>query len=90
VEACDVTSKLQVEAMLRRVIKELGQVDILVDNTGAVTMAPAAKLEATGWDYVMRLTTSGVLLCAKNVISVMPGQRFGRIITISSTSGLKA
>lgn len=63
--------------------------DILVNNAGAVTMAPVAQLEAAEWDYIMNLNARGAFLCARYVIPVMTGQRYGRIINISSTSGPK-
>ena len=86
---CDVTKEEQVSAMVQKVVDSYRRIDILVNNAGALTMGPVAELKEAEWDCVLDLNAKGSFFCSKHVIPVMKKQKFGRIINISSTSGLK-
>lgn len=86
---CDVTKEKQVIAMIKNVHEAYGKIEILVNNAGAVTMNPVSELKEEEWDYILDLNTKAAFFCAKHVIPIMINQNFGRIINISSNSGLK-
>jgi meso-butanediol dehydrogenase/(S,S)-butanediol dehydrogenase/diacetyl reductase len=86
---CDVTKSGQVSRMVKTVLKDFGRIDILVNNAGVLTMAPIADLKEEEWDYVLASNAKGTFLCCREVIPSMMRQKYGRIINISSTSGLK-
>jgi len=86
---CDVTKRDQVATMVRQAIERFGKVDILVNNAGAVTIAPIGELKEDEWDYVMSVNAKGTFLCCKEVAPHMIRQKSGRIVNISSVSGLK-
>jgi meso-butanediol dehydrogenase/(S,S)-butanediol dehydrogenase/diacetyl reductase len=86
---CDITGESRVREMVRTVVDRFGRIEILVNNAGVLTMAPVTELKAEEWDHVMDLNAKGCFFCCKHVAPVMIRQEFGRIINISSTSGLK-
>jgi meso-butanediol dehydrogenase/(S,S)-butanediol dehydrogenase/diacetyl reductase len=52
-------------------------------------MAPVADLKEEVWDYVLASNAKGTFLCCREAIPSMVKQKYGRMINISSTSGLK-
>lgn len=63
--------------------------DILINNAGA---AETAKLERTSlslWQHMLEVNLTGAFLCARAALPNMRRNKFGRIITIASTAGLK-
>ncbi len=96
--AADVTDQDQVGAMVRRVLGEWGQVDMLVNNAGIPVLESAQDvMTAAGtfftqtdrpqWDRTMHLITYGVLYCSRAVLDSMTERRWGRIVNIISDAG---
>jgi NAD(P)-dependent dehydrogenase (short-subunit alcohol dehydrogenase family) len=95
--AFDVTDFAAVEAGVRRVLDEFGQVDILVNNAGIPAATANDALPSAGglfggtdreqWDRTMGLITYGVLNCARAVIGPMTEKRWGRIVSVISDAG---
>jgi NAD(P)-dependent dehydrogenase (short-subunit alcohol dehydrogenase family) len=95
--AFDVTDFAAVEAGVRRVLDEFGQVDILVNNAGIPAATANDALPSAGglfggtdreqWDRTMGLITYGVLNCARAVIGPMTERRWGRIVSVISDAG---
>ena len=94
----DVTDQEAVLAMVKRVIDELGPVEILVNNAGIPIVASSQDASVTAgqffsqsqraqWDRTMGLITYGVLNCSRAVIEQMAERRWGRIINIISDAG---
>ena len=82
----DVTNEAQVIALFQRVVKELGKVDILVNNSGAFDGGPLDELSLETWRKVMEVNLTGVFLCTREALKVMKKQHGGRIINIGSIS----
>ena len=87
----DVGDAVQVQAMVDRVVDELGSLDILVTNAGTPAgrdRVPIVELEEQHWDRVLRVNAKGTFLCCRAAARVMIGAgRGGRIITMSSVAG---
>jgi NAD(P)-dependent dehydrogenase (short-subunit alcohol dehydrogenase family) len=83
----DVTDEADVERMVQTVTDELGTVDVLVNNAGVVTHAPAEEMSKEDWDAVIDVNLTGVFLCAKHVGRQMLDAGGGSIVNISSMSG---
>jgi len=83
----DVSKIHEVEAMVRRTIDQFGRIDILVNNAGVSTMGLLVDLTDQEWDYNMDVNAKGVFLCCRAVARHMIGQRYGKIINISSAAG---
>ena len=84
----DVSSSADVQNLVRATIDRFGRIDILVNNAGV--MVSKSVLEATedDWDRTIDVNLKGAYLCAKEVAPFMLRQETGKIIMISSNSGL--
>jgi NAD(P)-dependent dehydrogenase (short-subunit alcohol dehydrogenase family) len=83
---CDVTSRAEVEDMVRRTVAEFGRVDILVNNAGIITFKPFLELTDEDWDNTLNVNLKGQFLCARAVAKEMTKNKWGRIINIASIS----
>lgn len=84
----DVTDATQTRSMIELAQKEFGRIDILVNNAGVTRDTLIMRMEEDDWDIVLDTNLKGVFNCSKAVIRSMMKQRYGRIINISSVSGL--
>jgi 3-oxoacyl-[acyl-carrier protein] reductase len=84
----DVSSIESANAMIKKVLSELGRIDILVNNAGTTRDTLILRMKEEDWDTVLDTNLKGAWNCSKAVIRPMMKQRFGRIINISSVSGL--
>ena len=67
---------------------EFGHVDILVNNAGINRPTPGVEVDQENWDDHFNTNVRGGFFCAQAVVPKMIEQKFGRIIFISSQSGL--
>jgi 3-oxoacyl-[acyl-carrier protein] reductase len=84
---CDVTSRESVENMTRSVLDNYGRIDILVNNAGIYPSKPFVEITEKDWDNVFNVNIKGVFNCTQKALPIMKGQRYGRIINISSIAG---
>ena len=86
----DVASEDEVRAAVDEAERELGPVDLLVNNAGTTWGAPAAEMPLEAWHRVMETNATGAFLCSREV-----GRRLiergapGSILNIASVSGLR-
>lgn len=83
---CNVTSRAEVEDMVRRTVAEFGKVDILVNNAGIISFKPFLELTDEDWDNTLNVNLKGQFLCARTVAKEMAKNKWGRIINIASIS----
>ena len=86
----DVTDLAAVTAGVARIERELGPVDVLVNNAGVpegMGVAQFRQMDPGLWRRYVDLNLYGVVNCCKAVIDGMCARRFGRVITISSGAG---
>ncbi len=77
-------------AAVETIVAEDGRLDILVNNAGKHEDGLLATMPTEQWDRVLDLNLRSVFLGSRAVIRTMMGQRYGRIINISSLSALLA
>jgi 3-oxoacyl-[acyl-carrier protein] reductase len=88
----DVSNDAQVREMVRRVDAEYGRLDVLVCCAGFTRFVSMTDLEGmleADWDRILAVNTKGPFLCARAVAPIMRRQGAGRIINVTSTSGLR-
>lgn len=86
--ACDVSQRESVEAVVEKVGEGWERVDILVNNAGITrdTLLPAMSDEQ--WDDVISTNLRGAFLFCRAASRYMMRARYGRVINVSSVSGL--
>jgi NAD(P)-dependent dehydrogenase (short-subunit alcohol dehydrogenase family) len=85
---CDVTNPDDVRTVVQKTVDEFGQIDILVNNSGATWGAPTEEMPLEAWQKVMDVNVTGTFLMSQAVGKVMIEQRRGKIINIASVAGL--
>lgn len=86
--SCDVTDEESVGAMVRKVVDELGGLDILLTAAGIARRTPAEEMDLRDWDQVMETNVKGTFLCCREAGREMIRRgKGGKIITVSSVRG---
>jgi 3-oxoacyl-[acyl-carrier protein] reductase len=86
--ACNVADRDAVEAAMAQGIDRFGRLDILVNNAGVLRDNLLFKMSDDDWDTVMNVHLKGAFLCSRAAQTYMVQQKYGRIISLSSTSAL--
>ena len=66
------------------------RLDILINNAGNAISVPFEKIKAEQWNEMISLNLTGVFHCTQACLPAMKKQKWGRVINIASTAGLKA
>lgn len=85
---CNVADAEQVATICKQIIKDFGSVDILVNNAGITKDKLVPMMKVPDFDSVVDTNLNGAFYMIKQVYPVMMKQRSGKIINISSVSGL--
>jgi 3-oxoacyl-[acyl-carrier protein] reductase len=84
----DVSSPDSVQAAAERAVKELGKIDVLVNNAGIAGMAkPVIEYPVDEWKRVIDIDLTGPFLCCRAVAPHMIKAGYGRIVNIASVAG---
>jgi len=91
VVACDVTREPAVQRMVARVHEVYGRIDILVNAAGVTgpIETPVHEIKAEDFKLVLETNVVGTFLPIKHVLPGMIARRYGKIVNISGTSGLR-
>ena len=84
----DVSKSDQVARAVGRVAEELGEPTVLVNNAGVIRDNLLFKMTDDDWDTVMGVHLRGAFLMTRAVQTYMTGQKWGRIVNLSSASAL--
>jgi acetoin reductase-like protein len=84
----DVTRQDSIEAMVERVIREAGQIDVLVNSAGIFSMLPLLDIDRDSFAKVFAVNVEGLLFTLQAVARQMVHQgRGGKIINLASQAG---
>ncbi len=86
----DVSSTEEIRSAVDRAIRELGRIDILVNNVGVAPPNPAEKVTEEDFDMTLNLNVKATFFTAQAVGRHMIEQGGGRIINMSSQAGFIA
>ncbi len=84
----DVTQFDQVKEMVEEVFAQYGRIDILVNNVGMIRDNFLMLMSDEDWNSLLRANLTSLFYCCKVVIRKMIPQKRGKIINISSISGI--
>lgn len=84
----DLTRADDVDRMVQQAIDHLGRIDILVNNAGVTRDTLFVRMKEEDWDTVIETNLKAVYRVTRPVIRQMIKQRSGRVINVSSVSGL--
>ena len=86
---CDVADYDSCKACVDKVTKELGPVDVLVNNAGITRDMTFKKMTKGDWDVVMKTNLDSVFNMTKQVMDGMVDRGWGRVVNVSSVNGQK-
>jgi 3-oxoacyl-[acyl-carrier protein] reductase len=86
--AVDVSDFDAVQKAGEKILADFGRCDILVNNAGITRDTLAMRMSSEDWDLVLQTNLKGAFNFTRAVLRPMVKQRSGRIINISSVSGL--
>jgi acetoacetyl-CoA reductase len=86
---CDVSDYDSAQTCIAAVERDIGPVDVLVNNAGITRDMTFKKMDKVNWDAVMKTNLDSVFNMTKPVADGMVDRGWGRIINISSVNGQK-
>ncbi|HWM24067.1 MAG TPA: 3-oxoacyl-[acyl-carrier-protein] reductase [Chthoniobacterales bacterium] len=86
--AVDVADHAAVQKIGAQILEDFGRVDILVNNAGVTRDGLSMRMSVEDWDTVLNTNLKGAFSFTQALMRPMIKQRSGRIINISSISGL--
>ncbi|MBW4574357.1 MAG: SDR family NAD(P)-dependent oxidoreductase [Aphanothece sp. CMT-3BRIN-NPC111] len=84
---CDVTDKGQVDEMVTKVRSHFGQIDVLINNAGIITVGPMEVMTLEDYETAMKMHFWAPLYTTLAVLPEMRSRQEGRIVNISSIGG---
>jgi len=84
----DVSDADSIAAAVERTTRELGAIDVLVNNAGVAESAPFVKTEPDFWERHFAINVRGPYLLTRAVLPGMLERRWGRVINVASLAGL--
>lgn len=77
-----------VERAIATVLAETGRIDVLVNNAGVLRDKVLWKLTDDDWSTVLSVHLDGTFRCTRAVVPAMRAQSYGRVINVTSYTGL--
>ena len=87
---CDVGDKAQVDALVTKVLRQHGRIDVLVNNAGIFRAAPFLEVSEADFDAVLRVNLKGAFLVGQAVARAMAAAGRGAIVNMSSVNSVLA
>jgi NAD(P)-dependent dehydrogenase (short-subunit alcohol dehydrogenase family) len=83
---CDVTRKTDVEGLAGEISRQLGAVQVLINNAGIARAAAFLEMSDGLWEEILQTNLTGAYNCCKAFLAGMLQEGWGRIINIASTT----
>ncbi len=84
----DVSKAKEVQNMVEQAIAEFGKIDVLVNNAGVFAVNPLVDATEEQVHKVIDVNLKGSIYCCKYVVPHMAKRKYGKIVNISSCTGL--
>ena len=86
----DMTRPEEIEDLVAVTARDLGSVDVVVNNAGIQNVAPIEEFPVEKWDAILAINLSSAFHTTRLALADMKGRNWGRIINIASAHGLVA
>ena len=86
----DLSKAAETTGMIEQATRELGRVDVLVNNAGIQHVSPVHQFPVEKWDAIIAINLTAVFLAIRASLPQMLERNWGRIINIASVHGLVA
>lgn len=73
---------------VKDILRQWGQIDVLVNNAGVIRDNLLANISDEDWDTVLDVNLKGTFLCCRAVVPSMKEREYGKIVNIASRSAL--
>ena len=80
----DVSSYAEVDALVQRTIRELGRLDIVVNNSGVAKVAPLVEMTPEDWRFMLDVNLTGVFNGCRAAGPHLITQKSGKVINVAS------
>lgn len=84
----DVSNAEDVANLIKMTVTQWGSIDFLINNAGVTRDNLTVRMSEQEWDMVLAINLKGTFLCSQAAAKEMMKKRFGRIVNISSVSGI--
>jgi NAD(P)-dependent dehydrogenase (short-subunit alcohol dehydrogenase family) len=88
-ETIDVTDTEQVKALMKRLAKTFGRLDVLVNNAGVGERSDFRHLDDVAWDRVWKTNVDGTVRCAREAFDLLKASGRASVINLSSVMATK-
>ncbi len=78
----------ETQTMMKDIVAQFGRIDILVNNAGITKDNLILRMKESEFDDVININLKGTFNCLKHASKIMLKQKYGRIVNISSISGV--
>jgi NAD(P)-dependent dehydrogenase (short-subunit alcohol dehydrogenase family) len=86
----DVLDRGGIDEFWHWLVEEHGRCDVLVNSAGVAWLRPFSDLDVAEWDTTFGVNVTGAMLMAQHASGLMVQHRWGRIVNVTSVSGLRA
>ena len=83
----DVTRRTDLLAMAEQTTRQLGRIDVLINNAGIYRAAASLDVTEEHWDAIMDINAKGVFFASQAVLPTMIAQKRGAIVSLASMAG---
>lgn len=87
-KAVDIADRTAFGAAIEAIVTEHGRLDVLVNNAGITRDGLVLRMSDEDWDAVIQTNLTSAFIACRVAARAMMRGRFGRIVNISSTSGV--
>lgn len=85
----DVSRQTDANQIIQKAIQEFGKLDILVNNAGISPKQKIDEISEQDFMKVINVNLKGTFLCSRAATEFMKAQKYGKIINLSSSTGLQ-
>jgi 3-oxoacyl-[acyl-carrier protein] reductase len=85
----DVTQAAQVRRLFKVVGREMGRLDILINNAGVFTFKPFASTSLADWQRNIATNLTSLFLCTRGALPFLRRSRYAHLVNILSVSSLQ-